>query len=101
MSEDGAPRIEAISAITLATHDMARAVGFYAGLGFTIRYGGAASGFTSFHVGNGYLNLMAAPREQGWGAWGRVIIYVSDVDAIYARALAAGFVPEFAPSDAP
>src|SRR5215469_5168919 len=31
--------IESISAITLATHDMARAVGFYRMLGFNVIYG--------------------------------------------------------------
>ncbi len=101
MNEAGAPRIEAISAITLATHDMARAVAFYAGLGFDFSYGGAQSSFTSFHIGSGHLNLMAAPEDQSWGAWGRVIIYVSDVDALYAHAVAHGLTPEFAPRDAP
>jgi hypothetical protein len=32
--------IESISAITLATHNMSRAVGFYRMLGFEIVYGG-------------------------------------------------------------
>ena len=95
------PQIEMISAITLATHDMARAVAFYAGLGFTLRYGGPASTFTSFHAGAGYVNLLAAPKDQAWGQWGRFILYVSDVDTMHTRALVAGFTPEFAPSDAP
>ena len=34
-------RSSPINAITLATHDMARAVRFYQALGFTMRYGGA------------------------------------------------------------
>jgi len=97
---DNKPRIEAISAITLATRDMARAVGFYASLGFTIRYGGATSTFSSFHVGDGYINLMAVPNDQSWGQWGRFIIYVSDVDAMYSRALAEGVHPEFTPRGA-
>jgi len=101
MGGGDAPQIEAISAVTLATHDMARAVAFYAGLGFVLRYGGAASAFTSFHAGNGYINLMTLPRDQTWGAWGRFIVYVSDVDAMYDRALANGLYPEFAPRDAP
>ncbi len=96
-----APHIESISAITLATHAMARAVAFYTSLGFTVHYGGAASSFTSFHVGGGNINLMAAPKDQTWGQWGRFIIYVSDVDAMYDRALANGLHPEFAPSNAP
>lgn len=101
MAGDNKPRIEAISAITLATRDMARAAGFYASLGFTIRYGGATSTFSSFHVGDGYINLMAVPNDQSWGQWGRFIIYVSDVDAMYSRALAEGLHPEFTPRDAP
>ena len=32
--------IEALSAVTLATHDMARAVAFYAALGFELKAGG-------------------------------------------------------------
>jgi hypothetical protein len=32
--------VEGISAVTLVTHDMARAVRFYSALGFSIRTGG-------------------------------------------------------------
>jgi catechol 2,3-dioxygenase-like lactoylglutathione lyase family enzyme len=38
--------IESISAITLATHDMARAVRFYRMLGFEVIYGGDDAAFT-------------------------------------------------------
>lgn len=93
--------IESISAITLATHDMARTVRFYQALGFRMRYGGADAPFTSFHVGAGYLNLIAQPAERTWRWWGRAIFYVADVDATYAQALAAGLTPAMAPSDAP
>jgi hypothetical protein len=34
------PAIECISAVSLATHDMACSVRFYQAIGFTIRYGG-------------------------------------------------------------
>ena len=37
------PKVEGISALTLATRDMARAVGFYRALGFAIRSGGERS----------------------------------------------------------
>jgi catechol 2,3-dioxygenase-like lactoylglutathione lyase family enzyme len=95
----GEPRIESLSAITLATRNMAGAVRFYEALGFPLKYGGPNEAFTSFAFGHSYLNLVADAREPiGW--WGRVIIYVSDVDAIYRKALAAGLVPSFAPSDA-
>jgi catechol 2,3-dioxygenase-like lactoylglutathione lyase family enzyme len=94
------PQIESISAVTLATHDMARAVRFYSALGFPIRYGGELAVFTSFHAGTGYLNLFAAPKDQRWSRWGRVIFYVSDVDGMYRHAVAMGLQPQFAPRDA-
>jgi len=56
--------IESISAITLATHDMARAVGFYRMLGFDVIYGGDYAAFTSFRAGTSYLNLIAQPAER-------------------------------------
>jgi PPOX class probable F420-dependent enzyme len=93
--------IQSISAVTLATHDMARAVRFYRALGFTTVAGGEAADFTSFRVGAGYLNLIEARPERRWAWWGRVIFHVADVDALHARALAEGFQPEAAPRDAP
>jgi len=92
--------IESISAITLATHDMRRAVAFYTALGFVLKYGGAEARFTSFHAGAGFLNLTAAPAERQWSWWGRAIFHVDDVDAVHALALAAGLSPAAAPRDA-
>lgn len=92
--------IESVSAITLASHDMARSVAFYQALGFVLKSGGADAMFTSFHAGSGYLNLTAAPPERQWAWWGRAIFYVADVDAIHARAVAAGLSPAFTPRDA-
>lgn len=92
--------IESISAITLATHDMARAVQFYTTLGFELRYGGEDTTFTSLRVGSGYLNLIAQPEQRQWTWWGRVIFHVSDVDALHARAVESGMRPEAAPRDA-
>jgi catechol 2,3-dioxygenase-like lactoylglutathione lyase family enzyme len=92
--------IEAISAITLATHDMARAVAFYRFLGFELVHGGENAQFTTFRAGANFLNLIAQPIERRWTWWGRVIIYESDVDGLYARVIAAGLKPESAPRDA-
>ncbi|WP_316238974.1 VOC family protein [Bradyrhizobium sp. SZCCHNR1015] len=93
--------IESISAITIATHEMARAVTFYRALGFDeIAHGGADTPFTSFRVGSGYLNLIAMPQDKQWSWWGRIIFHVADVDAIYAKALGAGFTPSTEPRDA-
>jgi catechol 2,3-dioxygenase-like lactoylglutathione lyase family enzyme len=92
--------IEALSAVTLATHDMARSVAFYATLGFALKSGGPQAGFTSFRAGNGYLNLTAVGQAQRWSVWGRAIFHVDDVDALYARVVAAGLSPAFSPRDA-
>lgn len=93
--------IESISAVTLATTDMARSVRFYSALGFPVRYGGPDAAFTSLHAGNGYVNLQLDP---GWSppehVWGRIIIWVDDVDALHERAIAAGGRPEAPPADA-
>ena len=92
--------IEGISAITLATHDMARAVRFYRTLGFEVIYGGEMAGFTSFRAGRGYLNLITQPPETKWSWWGRVIFYHSDVDTLHAAIVRAGYSPSAAPRDA-
>ena len=89
--------IESISAITLATHEMPRAVRFYRALGFEILHGGEDSSFTSFRAGPNYLNLIVQPPERRWSWWGRVIFYASDVDALHQRALAAGYRPSTSP----
>ncbi len=92
--------IESISAVTLATRDMRRAVAFYRSLGFSIRYGGAEASFTSLAAGPAYLNLMTQPAYQRWSPWGRIIFYVSDVDALYARVVELGLEPSTSPRDA-
>jgi catechol 2,3-dioxygenase-like lactoylglutathione lyase family enzyme len=91
--------IECISAVTLVTRDMGRSVAFYRALGFAIRYGGETAPFTSFVLRSGYLNLASRPVSAPRG-WGRVIFYVSDVDALHRRALAAGLEPATEPRDA-
>ena len=93
--------ITGISAVTLATHDMRRAVGFYRLAGLTLLSGGEEAGFTSFRAGDeNFLNLIAQPADRRWSWWGRLIFYDSDVDALYARFLAAGCRPEAPPRDA-
>ena len=94
-------KIESISAVTLHVADMDRSVSFYEALGFERLYGGAEADFTSFQVGEGYLNLAYREGLEPFEIWGRTIFYVSDVDGIYERIRAAGFQPEFEPRDAP
>ena len=92
--------IESISAITVATHDMPRAVRFYRMLGFEVIFGGDEAAFTSFRAGTSYLNLIAQPAERTWSWWGRVIFYHSDVDSLHASVVAASYRPDTAPRDA-
>ena len=94
------PTIECISAVTLVIRDMQRAVGFYRSLGFAIRYGGAEASFTSLVAGPAYLNLITQPAYQPRSQWGRIIFYVSDVDAMYDRVVELGLQPGAPPRDA-
>ena len=92
--------IKSISAVTLATHDMPRAVGFYRMLDLSVIHGGEDAAFTSLRAGDNFLNLILQPPERRWSWWGRLIFYHSDVDALYARLVAAGVRPDTAPCDA-
>ena len=83
--------IKGISAVTLATHDMRRAVQFYRLLDLPLLYGGEEASFTSFRAGDNFLNLIAQPGERSWSWWGRLIFYHADVDALYARLV--GWLP--------
>jgi len=101
MTEGPRPEIRSISAVTLATQDMARAVRFYEALGFSMAYGGATDPFTSFGVGAGSVNLARTGDPSLSGGSVRVIFHVDDVDVMYAHVLAQGFTPEAPPQDAP
>ena len=86
-----------ISAVTLAVKDMAKAVDFYqTKIGLVVRYGGPTASLTSFEVGQNYLNLILA-TEGGWSWWGRLILHVDDVDAIYNDLTSAGPSPDAPP----
>lgn len=93
--------LESISAVTLLTTDMARATAFYEALGFPRLYGGPDAAFTSYRVGPGYLNLELDAGGRPLGRiWGRVIVWVDDVDAMFGRAKRAGYRAETEPADA-
>jgi catechol 2,3-dioxygenase-like lactoylglutathione lyase family enzyme len=102
MSQGEPSPIERISAVTLVTADMARAVDFYQALGFRLLYGGRDASFTSYQVGDGYLNLQRDPGPRPRDLlWGRIVLWVDDVDAMHRRATAAGLTPAGLPTDAP
>lgn len=91
--------IDRISAITLATHDMARAIRFYRALGFELHRGGDDARLTCLRAGRVHLNLIVdGSREWSW--WGRLILHVPNVDDYHQRLLDAGLEPDFPPRDA-
>jgi len=83
--------IEGISAVTLGTHEMSRAVRFYRALGlrFCMRRTVVIHQPSSRAS---YLNLIAQPAERRWSWWGRVIFYVADVQRTL-RPCARGGIP--------
>jgi len=95
--------VESLSAVTLVTHDMVGSVAFYGVLALPIVLGGREASFTTLRLGpDSFLNLQFDPS---WTVparvWGRFILWVTDVDAMHARLIDAGYEPEMAPSDAP
>jgi catechol 2,3-dioxygenase-like lactoylglutathione lyase family enzyme len=85
--------IQHISAVTLAVQDMARSVAFYQAVGLDILYGGTQATFTSFRLGNTFLNLILTPAyARPW--WGRLIFRVAKVDELHAAFIAKGMKPE-------
>ncbi len=98
---DGGGPVERISAVTLRCSDMAASVAFYEALGFTTLDGGPGDEFTSLAVGSGYLNLQLGGPGAVDGAWGRIVFWVDDVDAMFARAVTTGCAPLTEPTDAP
>lgn len=94
------PEIRCISALTLATHDMGRALAFYQSMGFRLLFGGADAEFSSLSAGSGYLNLTLQDQDRHWQWWGRTIFYTQSVDGTYRSAIEAGLTPQFAPRDA-
>ena len=92
--------VRSISAVTLAVSNMDRSVDFYQNLvGLDMLYGGSSTSFSSFKVGESYLNLILDPQAaSSW--WGRIIFHVDDVDALYERLLQSGFYPTTKPANA-
>jgi catechol 2,3-dioxygenase-like lactoylglutathione lyase family enzyme len=84
--------IQQISAVTLAVRDMAASVAFYQAIGLDVLYGGPRASFTSFRLGNTFLNLILTPAYAGsW--WGRLIFRVERVDDLHTALTAQGMQP--------
>jgi catechol 2,3-dioxygenase-like lactoylglutathione lyase family enzyme len=61
--------IDGISAVTLGTHEMPRAVRFYRSLGFEVLHGGDESSFTSFRAGT-TISISSPSLPGGAGSGG-------------------------------
>jgi catechol 2,3-dioxygenase-like lactoylglutathione lyase family enzyme len=88
------PRVERISAITFQVTNMQVSVQLYRDvLGIELIYGGEESYFSSLRAkdaGSAILNLEKGnPGKQG----GRLILYVTDVDAFWTHLKERGFDP--------
>ena len=92
--------ISCMSAVALATHDMRTAVQFYRSLGFALTFGGETASFSTLRAGTSHLNLIEQPKDKHWSWWGRVIFHVSDVEAMFARAVSNGLSVESEPRTA-
>jgi catechol 2,3-dioxygenase-like lactoylglutathione lyase family enzyme len=63
--------VQSINAVTLAVRNMALALDFYRDqVGLPLLYGDETASFSSFKVGDGYLNLVLAPEGDGAGGAG-------------------------------
>jgi catechol 2,3-dioxygenase-like lactoylglutathione lyase family enzyme len=91
--------IPRLSAITFAVRHMQEAVEFYTKFGFEVIYGGHDSGFSSLRMGDAFVNLQLRPDYTPC-AWGRIIFWVDDVDALYRSITARGLTPTTSPRDA-
>lgn len=99
MIPDPVMDIQSLSAVTLVVSDMSASVAFYDALGFRVVHGGGAALFSSYEIGGTFLNLQQ--DEPGdVGSWGRIIVHVRDVDAMWQRVVRAGGRPDGEPADA-
>lgn len=91
--------VRSISAVTFAVSDMSRSVRFYSKLGLELLHGGEQASFTSFQVGESFVNLVETQGYEGrW--WGRAIFRVADADEEHRSQIEAGLSPD-RPQDAP
>jgi catechol 2,3-dioxygenase-like lactoylglutathione lyase family enzyme len=96
-----APAIERISAVTFRVANMAESVRFYRDvLGMELLYGGEDACFSSLRARDAQSAILNLERGDRATRWGRLIFYVTDVDAFWTHLKERGFNPEI-PRDAP
>ena len=93
-------RIEKISAVTFRVKDMRASVQFYGDvLGMEIVFGGEEAFFSSLRAKDGSAPILNLEQGRSVPGWGRMILYVADVDAFWEYLRGKGFNPE-SPRDA-
>jgi catechol 2,3-dioxygenase-like lactoylglutathione lyase family enzyme len=96
-----APTIEKISAVTLRVTNMRNSVRFYQDvLGMELLYGGEDAGFSSLLAKDAQSAILNLEQGEAVTRGGRLIFYVTDVDAFWSHLKERGFDPEI-PRDAP
>ena len=79
---------------------MAESVRFYRDvLGMELLYGGEDAGFSSLRAQDAQSAMLNLERGETVTRWGRLIFYVTDVDAFWTHLKEGGFDPEI-PRDA-
>jgi catechol 2,3-dioxygenase-like lactoylglutathione lyase family enzyme len=94
------PTIEKISAVTLRVTNMRGSVRFYRDvLGMELLYGGEDAGFSSLRARDAQSAILNLEQGDRVTRWGRLIFYVTDVDALWTHLKDRGFDPGI-PQDA-
>jgi catechol 2,3-dioxygenase-like lactoylglutathione lyase family enzyme len=95
-----APTMEKISAVTFRAVNMPQSVRFYRDvLGMDLLYGGEGTGFSSLRAKDTQSAMLNLEQGKPMTRWGRLIFYVTDVDALWNHLRDLGFDPEI-PRDA-
>jgi catechol 2,3-dioxygenase-like lactoylglutathione lyase family enzyme len=95
-----APTMEKISAVTFRVENMTESVRFYRDvLGMELLYGGEGTGFSSLRTKDTQSAILNLEQGKPVICWGRLIFYVTDVDALWNHLKDRGFDPE-SPRDA-
>jgi catechol 2,3-dioxygenase-like lactoylglutathione lyase family enzyme len=96
----GTPTIERVSAITFRVANMRKSVQFYRDvLGMELLYGGEDACFSSLRAKDAQSAILNLEQGETMTRWGRLIFYVTDVDAFWTHLKESGYDPEI-PRDA-
>jgi len=94
------PTIEKISAVTLRVANMMESVRFYRDvLGMELLYGGEDAGFSSLRAKDAQSAILNLEQGDTVTRWGRLVLHVTNVDALWTHLNERGFDPEI-PQDA-